>query len=86
MTTSGLPVGKSTKGTSGQKKESIDSSLSKCARAKHVVENGTKICATHVLALLADAITDIKDVRAHCYCASLMRTLYMTWHVPRHVF
>ena len=28
----------------------------------------------------------IKDVRAHCYCASLVRTLYMTWHVPRHVF
>ena len=27
-----------------------------------------------------------KDVRAHCYCASLVRTLYMTWHVPRHVF
>ena len=28
----------------------------------------------------------IKDVRAHCYCASLVRTLYMTWRVPRHVF
>ena len=28
----------------------------------------------------------LKDVRAHCYCASLVRTLYMTWHVPRHVF
>ena len=28
----------------------------------------------------------IKDVRPHCYCASLVRTLYMTWHVPRHVF
>ena len=28
----------------------------------------------------------IKDVRAHCYCASLVRTLYMTWCVPRHVF
>ena len=28
----------------------------------------------------------IKDVRAHCYCASLVRTLYMTWLVPRHVF
>ena len=27
-----------------------------------------------------------KDVRAHCYCATLVRTLYMTWHVPRHVF
>ena len=27
-----------------------------------------------------------KDVRAHCYCASLVRTLYMTWYVPRHVF
>ena len=27
-----------------------------------------------------------KDVRAHCYCTSLVRTLYMTWHVPRHVF
>ena len=28
----------------------------------------------------------LKDVRAHCYCASLVRTLYMTWRVPRHVF
>ena len=28
----------------------------------------------------------IKDVRAHCYCASLVRTLCMTWPVPRHVF
>ena len=28
----------------------------------------------------------LKDVRAHCYCASLMRTLCMTWCVPRHVF
>ena len=27
-----------------------------------------------------------KDVRAHCYCASLVRTLYMTFRVPRHVF
>ena len=27
-----------------------------------------------------------KDVRAHCYCASLVRTLYMTWRVPRHIF
>ena len=27
-----------------------------------------------------------KDVRAHCYYASLVRTLYMTWYVPRHVF
>ena len=29
---------------------------------------------------------DLKDVRAHCYCASLVRTLYMTWRLPRHVF
>ena len=28
----------------------------------------------------------LKDIRAQCYCASLVRTLYMTWHVPRHVF
>ena len=27
-----------------------------------------------------------KDVRAHCHCASLVRTLYMTWHAPCHVF
>ena len=27
-----------------------------------------------------------KDVRAHCYCASQARTLYLTWRVPRHVF
>ena len=30
--------------------------------------------------------TLFKDVRAHCYCASLVRTLYMAWPVPRHVF
>ena len=29
---------------------------------------------------------DFKDVRAHCYCASLVRTLCMTWRLPRHVF
>ena len=29
---------------------------------------------------------DLKDVLAHCYCTSLVRTLYMTWRVPRHVF
>ena len=28
----------------------------------------------------------LKDVRAYCYFASLVRTLYMTWRVPRHVF
>lgn len=28
----------------------------------------------------------LKDVRAHCYCAPLVRTLYMTWRVPLHVF
>ena len=28
----------------------------------------------------------LEDVHAHCYWASLVRTLYMTWHVPRHVF
>ena len=29
-----------------------------------------------------------KDVRAHCYCASLVRTLMtlMMWRMPRHVF
>ena len=27
-----------------------------------------------------------KDVHAHCYCASLVCTLFMTWRVPRHVF
>ena len=25
--------------------------------------------------------TASKDVRAHCYCTSLVRTLYMTWRV-----
>ena len=29
---------------------------------------------------------EFKDVRAHYYCATLVRTLYMTWRVPRHVF
>ena len=28
----------------------------------------------------------VKDVRAHCYCASLVRTLYMTGRVPPHIF
>ena len=28
----------------------------------------------------------LKDVHAHCYCAFLVRTLYMMWRVPRHVF
>ena len=28
----------------------------------------------------------LKDVRAHCYCTSLLRTRYMTWRGPRHVF
>ena len=36
----------------------------------------TKIRSTQSLGL--------KDVRPHCYCASLVRTLYMTWRVPRH--
>ena len=33
-----------------------------------------------------DYAIGIKDVRAHCYCASLVHTLYKTWRVPRHVF
>ena len=28
----------------------------------------------------------LKDVRAHFSCASLVRTLYMTWRVARHAF
>ena len=35
---------------------------------------------------LLNAFLCFKDVRAHCFCASLVRTLYMTWCVPRHVF
>ena len=27
-----------------------------------------------------------KDVCAHCYCTSLVRTLHMTWRMPHHVF
>ena len=45
------------------------------------MENGTKIGATDALTLLADANTDIKDVRANCFCASLLRTQI---HLPRH--
>ena len=37
-------------------------------------------------ALWSYAAGIIKDVRTHCYCASLVHTLYMAWHVPRHVF
>ena len=36
--------------------------------------------------LLPFLTVHVKDIRAHCYCASLVRTLYMTWRVPRHVF
>ena len=28
----------------------------------------------------------VNDVRSHCYCASLVHTLCMTWRMPRHVF
>ena len=28
----------------------------------------------------------VKDVRAHCYCTSLVCMLYMKWRMPRHVF
>ena len=28
----------------------------------------------------------LRTFGVHCYCASLVRTLYMTWRVPRHVF
>ena len=28
----------------------------------------------------------LKDVRAHCYCASLVRTLFIRHVLPRHVF
>ena len=31
-------------------------------------------------------LVTIKDIHDHCYCPSLVRTLYMTWCVPRHVF
>ena len=37
-----------------------------------------------ILGLLANV--ELKDVHAHCYCASLVRMLYMTWQVPCHVF
>ena len=30
--------------------------------------------------------TEIKDVRAHCYCASLVHTLFIRHALPRHVF
>lgn len=33
-----------------------------------------------------DKTDGVKDVRTHCYCAYLVRTLYMTWHVPHDVF
>ena len=37
-------------------------------------------CSFNVILLLSRCIV----VRAHCYCASLVRTLYMTWRVPRY--
>ena len=36
--------------------------------------------------LLPFLTVHVKDIHAHCYRASLVRTLYMTWRVPRHVF
>ena len=45
------------------------------------------ICSIHVISYgFFESLFDLKDVRAHCYCASLVCTLYMTWRVPRHVF
>ena len=42
------------------------------------------IGASHFMSKKIDL--PFKDVCAHCYCASLVRTLYMTWRVPRHAF
>ena len=42
--------------------------------------------STFILKNYSLSLIKLKDVRAHCYCASLVRTLYMTWRVPRHVF
>ena len=38
------------------------------------------------LAFFGKPVLVLKGIRAHCYCASLVRTLYMMWHSPRHVF
>ena len=35
---------------------------------------------------LKKQVNHVKDVRAYCYFVSLLRTLYMTWRVARHVF
>ena len=46
-----------------------------------------KTLSTEILNdIFSSVLLKFKDVRAHCYCASLVRTLYMTWRVPRHVF
>ena len=44
-----------------------------------------RICKTS-LGKMKTISSHLKDVRAHCCCASLVRTLYMTWCVPRHAF
>ena len=46
-----------------------------------IVEGGTILAG-----FLMRRHPTFKDVRAHCYCASLVRTLYMTWRVLCHVF
>ena len=42
-------------------------------------------CGWH-FSVRGQSVKRFEDVRAYFYCAFLVRTLYMTWHVPRHVF
>ena len=51
----------------------------------HLIPDSFARISTHRFGV-SNGFCRLKDVRAHCYCASLVRTLYMTWRVPRHVF
>ena len=63
-------------------------------KRKHLTyESARTLTQTTIIARLVSCYSllygcsdgQIKYVRAHCYSASRVRTLYMKWHVPRHV-
>ena len=59
--------------------------LPRAPQVKFVREKGKALGKSSVM-MQSASLPMLKDVRAHCYCASLVRTLYMTCHMPRHVF
>ena len=53
-----------------------------CVRLATVLPSNVATCCVGMLGSFGRGF---KDVRAH-WCASLVRTLYLTWRLPRHVF